>query len=801
MSRVTSHKAWADLGRHRARTVLTVLTLALALASVATLAVPGLIDRRMNDEVRTTRLADVTLPTDDLVLVPGTLEDLRALPNVAAAEARARHTARVAVGDGPPQQATVWGVDVGATDIDVVDVGRGHAPGPGEVLVDAGNDGAGEDARPGDPITVTDAGGTPLTLEVSGAGGSLATSPTAGPDGSSEPVFYVAPETARRLTGGPAVDDILLRLRDASPAAADATVASARDTLRAASGRDVITDLPVVREPGDWPGRDLVEQITSLFQVVTLLAFVSALFLVANTMNTLIAEQGSEIAVMKAVGGRRRQVAGVFVRSALLVGVAGAVLGTVLGVAVASALAGYFTAMFGVAGGLAVDVPVVVASLVIGPLVAVLATLPALRRGLRRSVAEGLDDRGVAAGGGFGRGRLDRLVARAGVLPPAVRLGLRNTLRQRRRSAATLAQLTLAVGASLALLGLGASIGATMDDVYDHLDYDVVVEADDGAPAFDAAASRLVAGVRGVADVSPVLAREVDHDGRLLIALGFDPDGRYRPELAAGRWLTDDELRLGAPVAVLGPAAARAAAVEVGDHIELTTARGPLEVEVVGIDSANLIVGNGVFVPRVTLAEASGLPADAAGELWVAVDGSGGRAADHGAIDRAALAIDDALAGAGYALDVERAYVQEADEKEAMNAVLAVQRLMGLLIVGVSMLGLVNTITMGVIERTREIGVLRCLGARARDVRRALTAETLALVAAAWLLGVPVGWAMLQGLRQVALALTDMDLPSVYPPGNAALVLVGAAVLALGALVLPRRRAVRLRPGVALRYQ
>ena len=470
---------------------------------------PGLIDRRMNDEVRATRLADVTLPTDDLVLAPGTLDDLRALPNVDAAEARVRHTARVAVGNGTPEQATVWGVDVGGTDIDVVDVDRGGAPGPGQVLVDDGNDGAGEDARAGDRITITDAGGGPVTLEVSGTGGSLATSPTASPDGSSEPVFYVAPETARRLTGGAAVDEILLRLHDATPAAAEATVDTARDTLRAASGRDVITDLPEVREPGDWPGHDLVEQITSLFQVVTLLAFVSALFLVANTMNTLIAEQGSEIAVMKAVGGRRRQVAGVFVRSALLVGVAGAVLGTILGIAVSSALAGFFTAMFGVSGGLAVDGPIVVAILVIGPLVAVAATLPALRRGLRRSVAEGLDDRGVAAGAGYGRGRLDRLVARAGVLPPSARLGLRNALRQRRRSAATVAQLTLAVAAALALLGLGASIGATIDDVYDHLDYDVVVQSDDGAPAFDAAARRVVEDVDGVADAAPVLVREV----------------------------------------------------------------------------------------------------------------------------------------------------------------------------------------------------------------------------------------------------------------------------------------------------
>ena len=61
----------------------------------------------------------------------------------------------------------------------------------------------------------------------------------------------------------------------------------------------------------------------------------------------------------------------------------------------------------------------------------------------------------------------------------------------------------------------------------------------------------------------------------------------------------------------------------------------------------------------------------------------------------------------GYTLDVERTYVQRADEQAGIDAILAVQRLLGLLIVGVSMLGLVNTITMGVIERTREIGVLR----------------------------------------------------------------------------------------------
>ena len=381
-----------------------------------------------------------------------------------------------------------------------------------------------------------------MTLEVSGTGGSLATSPTASPDGSSEPVFYVAPATARRLTGGETVDEVLLRLHDAAPAAADATV----EPPATAAGRpagDVVTDLPEVREPGDCPGRDLVEQITSLFQVVTLLAFVSALFLVANTMNTLVAEQGAEIAVMKAIGGRRRQVAGVFVRSALLVGVAGAVLGTVLGIGVrlgAGRLLHGHVRRGGRPGGRRAD----------GggdaghrPAGRGAATLPALR-----PRAPALGRRGARRPGRARRRLpsrpLDRLVARAGLLPPSARLGLRNALRQRRRSAATVAQLTLAVAAALALLGLGGSIGATIDDVYDHLDYDVVVQSDDGAPAFDAAARRVVEGVDGVADAAPVLVGDVEHGGddTLLDAMGLDPGGHYLPALDAGRWLTDDEL-------------------------------------------------------------------------------------------------------------------------------------------------------------------------------------------------------------------------------------------------------------------
>jgi ABC-type lipoprotein release transport system permease subunit len=117
----------------------------------------------------------------------------------------------------------------------------------------------------------------------------------------------------------------------------------------------------------------------ALLYIVTILAFASALFLISATMNTLIAEQASEIAILKTLGGRRRQIAGITVRTAAMLGAAAAVLGTILGIAIADLLAGYFALKL-------IDVsfgPAISESRIGQPVatrLAVAASLPALRR-------------------------------------------------------------------------------------------------------------------------------------------------------------------------------------------------------------------------------------------------------------------------------------------------------------------------------------------------------------------------------------------------------------------------------------
>ena len=77
-----NRKAWGDLARHHARTLLTVLALGLAIASLAFLALPGLLDDAMDRQVQASHLYDIAMPTRDLDLSPAQLGALGRLPNV-----------------------------------------------------------------------------------------------------------------------------------------------------------------------------------------------------------------------------------------------------------------------------------------------------------------------------------------------------------------------------------------------------------------------------------------------------------------------------------------------------------------------------------------------------------------------------------------------------------------------------------------------------------------------------------------------------------------------------------------------
>jgi putative ABC transport system permease protein len=141
----------------------------------------------------------------------------------------------------------------------------------------------------------------------------------------------------------------------------------------------------------------------------------------------------------------------------------------------------------------------------------------------------------------------------------------------------------------------------------------------------------------------------------------------------------------------------------------------------------------------------------------------------------------------------------EADTVAANASLTTMITMLGLLIVAISMVGLVNAITMAILERTREIGMLRSVGARARDVRRIFATEGIVLAVAGWLVGVPLGYLLARAIGRAAGESVGLDIAFVFPVGYVAIALAGTVLLALLVMLAPLRRAVRFKPGEALR--
>lgn len=786
-----NRKAWGDLTRRRARTLLTVCTLGLALATLATLAVPGLMNSAMDREVQAGRLYDIAMATRDLSLSPAQLTALRSIPDVAAVAASVEYPTQVTIGSRR-QDALIWGIDLTSQPVDAIRLVAGRLPGPGELLADAGNGTAADLAvSTGDQVQVRSSDGAQTPLRVSGTAHSLATSPNAVV--STIPVFYASVDAVRSLAGVHAVNYLAFRLADNNPGAEASAIAAVHGYLKARTGTEPFVDLPVTRGQGDWPGQSFFRKITSLFYIITVLAVFCALFLIAGTMNALIAEQAGEIAILKTLGGRRRQITGVILRTAVLLGGAGALLGAGLGIGIAYLLTSYFAAtFFDVHAGFALSVPVVVASLALGPVLAVAASLPGLRRALRRPVAETLADRGVA---GYGNGWLDRLVARSHLLAGPERMGVRNALRQKRRSAATVAQVAVATALALSLFALGRSATLALSQIYGNFRYDLEVDASNGSPPLDSRAAAIAAGTLGISRAEPVLENQVQYQQDSYAAWGLGANPLYRYRLSAGRWFTTADSAAAVPTVVLGPALARTTHASVGQTLTLGTAAGPTKVQVIGIDTGQFNNGRDAYFPLAALQRLTGM-GDTANAFWLTTS-----SASQAAVDRATTAVQDRLAAAGYPVSTLELYVQAANNRASNNTILLVIEILGLLVVAIALMGLVSALTMGVIERTREIGILRCLGAKAGHIRRVFSAEGILLAAVGWAFAIPLSWLLLQGLLIFIRHDIGVTGAAVFPAISLPIALIAVVAVTLIVIRAPLRRASRIQPGTALRYQ
>ena len=787
-----SRKARGDLRRHPGKNLLIVITLGLAIGSFAIVAVPDLLNATMQGEVNQARLYDVAVATRDLDLSAQQLDALGHLPNVATFDPAVEYSTVASAGDNARQNAVVWSVDLADQPVDAVQVTGGRPPVGGEVMADEGNASATDFVVPvGGRVSFRTTTGAVASFPVRGSGRSLATSPSA--NGSDDAVFYGTVPMVRALAGVSGFNYLAFRLDDNSAAAQTATIAAVRSYLTKETGASPFVGLPTTRPAGSWPGQSTFNQIIALFLVVTVMAVLCALFLIANTMNTMVVEQANEIAILKTLGGRRRQIAGVVLRTAVALGAAGAAVGAALGIGVAYLLTRHLALqIFNVQAGFSISLPVVVASLLVGPLLAVLTTLPGLRRALRSPVAEVLDERATVD---YGKGRLDRTLARTRVLSGPARMGMRNALRRKRRTAATIAQITVAIALAIGLFAVGKTVAASTAAVHAAQRFQIEVDADNGAPQLDTHALGIVAATTGVTSVEPLVENEVKLQGQQYSAYGLGPSTLYHYQLSAGRWFTAADTAQSLPVVVLGPAVASALHAHVGQQLVLGTPTGPTRAEVVGVDSVILNDGASVFFPLTQLQRLTN-SVGVVNAVWLTTRDTG----DH-FVDQVSASVQTRLGQAGYPVGIQKSYVVTAQNANANNSIVALLEALGLIVVGIALIGLVSTLTLTIIERTREVGILRCLGAGARQIRRVFNAEALGMALAGWVLGSVLGYFLFAGLVAFVEHDFGFTVVKVFPLLSVPVALVAVVLVTLLVVRPALRRAVHIEPGRALRYE
>jgi putative ABC transport system permease protein len=785
-----ARKSLSDVTRRRGRTFFAVAALALAVASVGLFALPALMDKAMKREIAANRLADVTLTVKPLPLTAAQLEALGRLPNVAAFDPRATFYARVYVGARREKAVLVGKTSFANQTVDVVAVTAGSAPGAGHVLTDVQNRAYGRSVGgPGGSAQLIAGNGRVASLPISGEGRNLTGGQIVSDDGAV--VLYTTAPTVAALSGTSGYTQLAFRLRDASPAGAHRTVNEIRQYLQSVPGFTGFSDLPDIRSPGDWPGKSLFNNIAKIFPVLTLLALLGALVLLSSTMSTLIGEQTHEVAAMKAIGARRRQIRHVYLRTAMLLGALGAAVGAALGIVISYAVTRTFaSSFFAISAPFSVDVPVLVAGVALGLFGPPLAALPAIRRAARLPLAETLQATGSAAAR---EGRIDRFVRRARFLPRTAQIGLRGLAGRRRRGVATILQIAVAVATMLALLSLGTNVGSTTRESWNSYRWDIgagSVLSGTLPPGTQA----LIASVPGVARVQPQLRNYVKFHGKQSQAWALPDKPFYTFHPVSGRLLSPADTRTQARVVVVEQNLARASNTHLGQRIELSTAAGPVQFTVVGIVSDQQDNGMDMFVPLTTMQSVLHTTG-AVNQYWIQTTSG-----DHNQIDATNNRLQDMFAAHGLQLSTQVEYVAAANNVAQNRNLTTTITVLGLLIVLISMAGLINTLTMTVLERTREIGILRCIGGHARDVRRIFATEGMTFALAGWLIGVPLGFGLAHALTTLSENAINVHLLFAFPLINIAIVLIATIILALLVMQIPLRRAVRLRPGEALRY-
>ncbi|MFI8442345.1 ABC transporter permease [Streptomyces rochei] len=769
-------------------------------------------------------------------LPASTLETIRSAEGVESAEGAVvsmnvtvvdADNDNVGATSGAPTLAGNWTKN----DLRSMEITSGHAPrGPTEAMVDSDTADK-HDLKIGDELrTIAQTGD--FKAKIVGIASFTVTNPGAAV------VYFDTPTAQRQLLGGA---DRFSQFN--VTAASGVTDAQLKQNVTAALDGGSYK-VQTAKETSD-EGREDVGEFMNVIKYAMLgfagIAFLVGIFLIINTFSMLVAQRTREIGLMRAIGSSRRQVNRSVLVEALFLGIVGSVLGVAAGVGIAVGLMKLMSAagMTLSTDDLTIKTATPVVGLVLGIVVTVLAAYLPARRAGKISPMAALRDAGTPADGkaGWIRGLIGLVLTGAGAAAlftagaadkasegsmmlgagivltligfvvigpllagfvvrvisavllrafgPVGRLAERNALRNPRRTGATGAALMIGLALVACLSVVGSSMVASATSELDKtVGADFIVQGN----------QRIVPQAEKAMQDTPGLEHVTRY--KVLDATLTSPDGKTDDDgvTAADPTYAEDVRRVttagelsaayGTDAMSVGSDYAEKHGVQVGDTISVAFKGGETaKLKVAAITSDDVAIDQGArYISIETMRKY--LPAENVPPNMIMF-----AKAEEGQADQAYAALKKSLdAYPQYQVADQTDYKQELKDQvgQLLNMVYG---LLALAII-VAVLGVVNTLALSVVERTREIGLMRAIGLSRRQLRRMIRMESvvIALFGALLGLGLGMGWG---ATAQKLLALEGLNVLDIPWPTIIG-VFIGSAFVGLFAALVPAFRAGRM---------
>jgi putative ABC transport system permease protein len=614
------------------------------------------------------------------------------------------------------------------------------------------------------------------------------------PSWGGDAVFFASMETIAWLTNQ---DEGFNRLNVLLESFSEEEAEATAEQLQARLERmDLYVGGYEITDPEVHWGQETIDSVLLILKVLGALSLALSGFLIINMMNATVTQQIWQIGVMKVVGATGSRVVRVYLVMASTYGLLSLLLAVLPGALAAHLLAAILLGLFNIANaGFHITWSAVGIQVVVGLIVPLLAALVPVIGGARITPHQAISNYGLGAG--FGSNWLDRLIGRIRSLPRPLGLSLRNTFRRKGRITLTLLTLVLGGMMFIVVLSVGSSMGNTVEVLISDFGFDVLV-------VFDRAhrATRLIEATTSVDGVAHAEVWDVQL-GSLELEGGDEIQGQlwgipdnsqlFHPRIASGRALLPDDER----AILLNSKIAADEGIQVGDTVTITVGDTEITWTVVGLIVNVNNNSHDNFVPFDTLSKEIGNVNRGA---FVMMSTENHDAATHDRIIRDIRAACDARR-------LKPVFFQSGGElrqqtKAQFDIITYLMLAMAVLAAVVGCVGLASTMSINVVERRREIGVMRAIGATSIKILGIVVIEGIMVGVLSWLFAVPISYPSARLFSDViGNTVFQFPLDFSFPLLGLIIWLVIIVVLSALASLWPALRATRVSVRESLSYE